>query len=172
MARISAQEAGGPRVLAALDVIAYSEIKPALLAASDDGYNVLVGSTAAHPHLFDSYAEHPNVLVPLNSLGIKSTAAGRYQFLHRTWVGLELPDFSPENQDRGCIKLFKQCHAYPRIVDGDIRNWIRMCASTWASLPGAGYGQHENKMDDLVDAYFDALQKYAGVRDGASVSGR
>ena len=26
----------------------------------------------------------------------------------------------------------------------------------WASLPGAGYGQHENKLDKLITAYKDA----------------
>jgi muramidase (phage lysozyme) len=26
----------------------------------------------------------------------------------------------------------------------------------WASLPGAGYGQHENKLDKLITTYKDA----------------
>jgi muramidase (phage lysozyme) len=166
MARIGSVEAGGPRVLAALDLIAHSEIGDALLAVSEDGYNVLVGSTPAHPRLFTSYLKHPDILVTVNSAGLKSTAAGRYQFLHRTWKGLGLPDFSPENQDRGCIDLFKQVHAYVRIQSGDVRNWISMCAPIWASLPGAGYGQHENKMDDLAEAYFAALQRYTDAPNG------
>jgi len=160
MARISAKEAGGERVLAFLDAIAVSEIGKPLLAASDDGYNVLVGSTAAHPHLIDDYSKHPHVLVELPNLGIKSSAFGRYQFIYRTWEGLHLPDITPANQDRGCIELIRQCKALPHVIAGDVRNAFHMCAKTWASLPGAGYGQHENKMEALADAYFDALQKY------------
>ena len=87
MCRISTADAGGPNVCAFLDTLAVSELGARLLAVSDDGYNVLVGSTWSHPHLFASYADHPRTLVPLPNLGIKSSAAGRYQFLERTWDG-------------------------------------------------------------------------------------
>ena len=160
MTRIAVAEAGSPKVSAFLDMIAFSEIGPQLLKVSDDGYDVLVGSTYMHPHLFTSYSKHPDVLVTLNSLGIKSTAAGRYQMLHRTAVGLKLPNFTPESQDRGCIELIRQIKALPQIIGGNIRAAISMCAPIWASLPGAGYGQHENKMSNLMDAYFEALAKY------------
>jgi len=30
---------------------------------------------------------------------------------------------------------------------------VIQCARIWASLPGAGYGQHENKLNDLQAAY-------------------
>ncbi|TPQ32162.1 glycoside hydrolase, partial [Burkholderia ubonensis] len=46
MARISVAAAGGKNRVAFLDTVAVSEIGAALLAKSDDGYNVLVGSTA------------------------------------------------------------------------------------------------------------------------------
>ena len=60
-----------------LDMIAFSEIGTALLVKSDNGYNVLVGSTAAKPLLFDSYADHPRIY----NKQFNSTAAGRYQLL-------------------------------------------------------------------------------------------
>jgi muramidase (phage lysozyme) len=66
MARLGVKEAGGPKVLAFLDMIAHSEIGDALLAVSDDGYNVIVGSTAAKPHLLASYADHPQIVVKLS----------------------------------------------------------------------------------------------------------
>lgn len=65
-----------------LDMIAYSEIGPELLALSDNGYNVIVGSTPKNPLLFTSYADHPRRLITLRP-GLKSTAAGRYQLLSR-----------------------------------------------------------------------------------------
>lgn len=62
----------------------------------DDGYNVIVGGD-----LFHDYADHPRKLVTLNRAGLKSTAAGAYQFLSRTWDALakrlSLPDFSPRS---------------------------------------------------------------------------
>jgi len=30
---------------------------------------------------------------------------------------------------------------------------IQKCNHIWASLPGAGYGQRENKLDDLLAVY-------------------
>ena len=66
-----------------LDMIAFSEIGPDLLAKSDNGYNILCGSTPAHPLLFNSYGDHPRQAMFLPKLGIYSTAAGRYQLLAR-----------------------------------------------------------------------------------------
>lgn len=159
MSRISASEAGGVNVVAFLDTIAQSEIGAALLAASDDGYDVIVGSTAAKPVLFPSYADHPRVRVQLGK--IVSTAAGRYQFLGSTWDALarklELPDFSPESQDRGCIQLLRECGALACLQAGMIPDAIRHAAPIWASLPGAGYGQHENKMMQVLSWFEAAL---------------
>jgi muramidase (phage lysozyme) len=172
MARISLSEAGGPNVCAFLDMLAWSEIGPALLAVSDDGYNVIVGSTAAHPILFQSYADHPRALMVLKS-GIKSTAAGRPQFIEATWDDvrrkLRLADFSPINQDRGAIELLREHGALPHILAGtipkaiEIASAIRLDAPVWASLPGAGYGQHENRLMDCLRAYGAALAKYESL---------
>lgn len=139
-----------------LDMIAISEIGQPLLNVSDDGYNVLVGSTPDNPHLFDSYADHPNVLVTINS-NLQSTAAGRYQLLHRWWEAyktlLNLPDFSPESQDRVALQQIKERKAINDINDGDIKSAIIKCSNLWASLPGNDYGQHQNKFNDLIAAF-------------------
>ena len=139
-----------------LDMIAHSEIGAALLAVSDDGYNVLVGSTPANPLLFDSYAEHPNIL----NAATNSTAAGRYQVLHRYWVYyqklLGLPDFGHDSQDAVAMQYLKECHALDPINAGDFAGAVALCSHIWASLPGAGYGQHTNNLADLQQAYTDA----------------
>ena len=57
-----------PNLKAFLDMIAFSEIGPTLLAASDNGYDVLVGGT-----LFHGYADHPRVLVWLRDHGYRYT---------------------------------------------------------------------------------------------------
>lgn len=157
MSRISASEAGGVNVVAFLDTIAQSEIGAALLANSDDGYDVIVGSTPHKPVLMPSYADHPRLRVQLGN--IVSTAAGRYQFIAPTWDGLArkltLPDFSPDSQDRACVQLLRDCGALACLQAGMIPDAVRHAAPVWASLPGAGYGQHENKMMQVL-TWFDA----------------
>jgi len=153
MARISAVQAGGQNVIAFLDMIAASEIGSPLLNASDDGYNVLVGATADKPLLFSSYATHPNVL----NHALDSTAAGRYQLLHHWYVAyaqlLHLDDFSPLSQDLIAIQQIRERKAIPLILDGHITAAVAACSNIWASLPGNGYGQHQNAASMLVAAY-------------------
>lgn len=145
-----------PNIAAFLDMIAYSEIGPDLLAISDDGYNVLVGSTLQKPLLFDSYESHPHI----RNAAMNSDAAGRYQFLGRYWdyyrKALDLPDFGPESQDKWAIQLIRECNALHKIEQGMFDAAIKDCRSRWASLPGAGYGQHENALDNLRLAYTKA----------------
>jgi len=99
-------EDAGKNVVPFLDMIAYSEIGPRLLAESDDGYNVLVGG-----ELFDSYADHPRKVIEVRP-GLRSSAAGRYQILSRYWdhyrIQLQLPDFGPLSQDRYAIQQLKE----------------------------------------------------------------
>ena len=137
-----------------LDMIAWSE-GTTRIKGSDNGYNVVVGGK-----LFDGYADHPRVLVPFPKLGIKSTAAGRYQLLSRYYdvykKQLGLPDFSPSSQDAIAIQQIKERRAVADIESGDIQSAVIKCKNIWASLPGAGYGQHENNMQACLDAYEDA----------------
>ncbi|KUZ35286.1 glycoside hydrolase family protein [Burkholderia territorii] len=155
MARIDAMAAGGKNRVAFLDMIAASEITPALLAKSDDGYNVLVGATPARPLLFSSYAAHPNVLN--RNIPVPSTAAGRYQILFRWWrtyqAQMRLPDFGPISQDRYALQQLREHGALPLIDAGRFREAVAKVSNVWASLPGAGYGQHENDIERLLAAY-------------------
>lgn len=139
-----------------LDMLAFSEIGPELLAVSDNGYNVLVGSTPAHPQLFNSYHDHPNIL----NHALNSTAAGRYQIIHRTFKDLcnqyGLSGFTPDIQDRMALELIIERKALQDIESGNLAAAIEKCSFEWASLPGSTSGQHENKFTALKQAYLDA----------------
>jgi muramidase (phage lysozyme) len=132
-----------------LDTIAYSE---GTAGHGDDGYNVLVGGD-----LFDGYADHPRKLVILNRAGLKSTAAGRYQILARTWDALKaklhLPDFGHDSQDKAALELVRECGALDDAEAGRFDDAVAKCAHIWASFPGAGYGQRENELTKLRDAF-------------------
>jgi muramidase (phage lysozyme) len=121
----------------------------------DQGYDVLVGGG-----LFRSYADHPRRLVELPKLRNKSTAAGRYQLLARYFDAyrkqLKLADFSPASQDLIALQQIREQRALDDIKAGRIREAIEKCRNIWASLPGAGYGQHEQKLDELLAQYLAA----------------
>ncbi len=159
MPRTAANLIGGPHVAAFLDMLAHAEIGERLLRESDDGYDVLVGGKR-----FETYARHPNILVHLPRWGISSTAAGRYQFLRRTWDDLteqlRLRDFSPEAQDRGAVRMFVWAGALDEIKAGQVEKAMHLCRKLWASLPGAGYGQPEKKQSELLAVYREALEGY------------
>jgi len=156
MPRIAIEQAGGANVCAFLDTIAASEIGAAMLAESDDGYNVLVGSTPGNMLLFPSYTDHPDIF----NAAEDSDAAGRYQIMHRWWPAykaqLNLPDFGPLSQDLYAIQQLRECHALPLLAAGNFAGAVAACAHIWASLPGNGYGQHENAVDALQAAYLAA----------------
>ncbi|MGO2878503.1 MAG: peptidoglycan-binding protein [Halomonas sp.] len=117
-----------------------------------DGYDVIVGG-----ELLSDFSDHPNKRVWLPAYGIHSTAAGRYQILHRFWrhyqEQLGLPDFSPDSQDRYAVQQIRERRAYDDVLSGRIADAIRKCANIWASFPGAGYGQREVAMQNLLDFY-------------------
>lgn len=130
-----------------LDMIAHSE---GTLGRGDDGYNVLVGGK-----LFTGYADHPRIVVDLGR--IKSTAAGRYQILARYYDAykklLHLPDFGRGSQDAIATKMIREQDAMADVEAGRFDTAVQKCSNIWASLPGAGYGQHENKIASLRSAY-------------------
>lgn len=142
-----------------LAMIAHAEIGHALRSVSDDGYNVIVGSTPARPILFDSYADHPRRLVELRLHGkpIRSTAAGRYQLLARYWdhyrARLRLPDYSPASQDAVALQQIRECGALGDVDAGRLELAISRVRRIWASMPGAGYGQPEHSLASLRRAY-------------------
>ena len=150
MAKLSAEQAGGQNVVAFLDMIAHAEGVERF--SEHSGYDVLVGGGR-----FTSYTEHPRKMVWLSKYRIHSTAAGRYQFLWKTWNSLrgrlKLPDFGPVSQDRAAIELLRENGSLADIKKGWIASAIRKSRKTWASLPNAGYGQRELSLEALLVVY-------------------
>lgn len=136
-----------------LDMIAFAEG-----TAGPEGYRTMFGGT-----LMDSMQDHPRKFFSFkNSRGetLKTSAAGRYQFLSRTWdelkAKLKLQDFGPASQDAGAIELIRQRGALNDVKAGRVVQAIAKVRTIWASLPGAGYAQPEKTLSNLVAAYKNA----------------
>lgn len=155
---ITPAQAGGVNVCAFLDTLAFAEIGTVMLAdpRTDNGYRVIVGSLPSKLILIDDYSDHPRQLVKIRK-GLSSTAAGRYQQLSRYWPHyrdqLRLPDFGPLSQDLCAIQQIGEQMALTLIDQGRIAEAIKRCSNIWASLPGAGYGQHEYSLERLLYEY-------------------
>lgn len=128
-----------------------------------DPYRVCYG----FKHTVQNMSDHPAATgewkgESLDSLGAQykglvSTAAGRYQFILPTWRmckrALNLPDFGPESQDKAAVYLITKRGALDAVEAGDIATAVSLCRQEWASLPGAGYGQPERKLAQLIDVF-------------------
>jgi muramidase (phage lysozyme) len=151
--RATPAQLGGVNRAALLDAIAWSELTE-LLKLTDDGYNVLVGCTPDNLLTFSNYAAHPDIL----NAEFDSTAAGRYQFIHATWLecaqALGLTDFLPFSQDLGCAWLARV--AMPAADAGRLADALAAISHIWASLPGSAAGQRTNTLADLTTAYVAA----------------
>jgi muramidase (phage lysozyme) len=130
-----------PRVRALMDVVAFAE-------GAD--YNTMVRGKGSFR--ITDFTRHPNVLVEVNAR-LKSTAAGRYQFLFSTWTELRMSDFTPSSQDLAAVKLFKRRKMLKPLLNGDIATAIRNGNKEWASLPGSPYGQPTHKIGELTEYY-------------------
>lgn len=112
---------------------------------------------------------HPNLLVQV-SPGLRSTAAGRYQFLSGTWRGLNMPDFSARSQDLAAIKLMQRRGMIEPLLRGDFAAAIHRGAPEWASLPtasgGSYYGQGAKTLGSLRNVYSSALRTHQGTDPG------
>lgn len=110
----------------------------------------LIPSLHDHPRKFYSFT---------NSRGekLRTSAAGRYQFLVKTWdtlaARLGLPDFGPDSQDRAALELIRERGALGDVRAGRTAQAIEKVAKIWASLPGAGYAQPEKKLTALLTQY-------------------
>jgi muramidase (phage lysozyme) len=147
-----------------LDTIAHSEGTKDI---GDDGYNVIVGSRPMQAITFSSYHDHPRITVRIRKDNpstpfdeeLLSSAAGRYQILIRYFdaykKSLNLPDFSPTSQDAIALQLIRECNALDDVLEGRFEKAIDKCKSRWASLPGAGYNQHENTLLALRTAFIN-----------------
>ncbi|HHA2813685.1 TPA: glycoside hydrolase family protein [Stenotrophomonas maltophilia] len=161
MAKITANDAGGGNVLAFLDMLAWSEGTSTSPATKDRGYDVIVTGADRKPEIFSDYSVHPfaqgRKSKVINSKGLTSNASGRYQFMLKDYAHyralLKLPDFGPLSQDRWAIQLIRERRALSLIQAGKVEDAIARVRNIWASLPGAGYGQPEHTLADLLAVY-------------------
>lgn len=120
-----------------LDLLAYTE------GTTGNGYYTAFGGGRL-AHLND----HPRYSKKFKQTDGKTnttSAAGRYQFLRRTWDGLAkkygFRDFGAENQDLGAIALLIQNGAMPHILKGNWGQAVAKSGGTWASLPSSPHPQ-------------------------------
>lgn len=166
-----------PRVRAMLDAIAFAEG-----TRGNGDYNRVVNGRVIGPHdrnlpydrslvgrrnvTVSNLQNHPNLLVQVNS-SLRSTAAGRYQFLSGTWRGLNMPDFSARSQDLAAIKLMQRRGMIEPLLRGDFATAIHRGAPEWASLPtangGSYYGQGAKTLSSLRNVYNAALRNHQGT---------
>lgn len=139
----------GANERAFLDMLAVSE---GTSGRGDNGYNVLFGGG-----LVSDYSDHPRQLITRtfsSGLTVTSSAAGRYQFLSKTWSylasRLALSDFSPASQDAAAIELIRERGALADVHAGRFVAAVDKLATTWASLPGSPYGQPTHSLDTLA----------------------
>lgn len=138
------------------------------------GYLRLFGGGNFRQWTPEESADHPNILVTKKSgdKEIKSTAAGAYQFLNRTWKALVkqygFTDFLPPSQDEGAVALIIGRGAIDDVVAGRIEEAIAKCNQEWASLPGSKYGQPTISLVAAVNEF----TKYGGTRSGQEMPTR
>ena len=131
-----------PSIRAMLDTIGYSE------GTGSEYGTVVHGTVIKAPNPADigrqnvvvtDFSKHPDMLVQVNN-SIKSTAAGRYQFLYDTWTGLGMPDFTPASQDEAAVKLLQRRKMVAPLLRGDFDTAVQHGSLEWASLPDANRG--------------------------------
>jgi muramidase (phage lysozyme) len=134
------------------DAIAYAE---GTRGYSNDGYDVLFSYQLA-----SSCQRHPNRCLTFGSTC--STAAGRYQFLYRTWSSVaqarNLGTFEPENQERGAAYLISTTRrvSVPQdrpMTATEFSNAMSKLSYEWASLPPGRYGQPNKTMTQMRSTY-------------------
>jgi lysozyme len=139
-----------PQVRAALDTIAWAE--------GGKSYNTLFGGGTF------TGSQHPNR--PVTAGGYTSTAAGRYQFLHRTWIEIKnrlgLADFSAMNQDIAALDLINQRGQLGTLLSGNFEGMMRGLGCAWAALPYATCGQPRRPLASTMNYYNGALRVYGG----------
>lgn len=153
-----------PNRKAFLDTLAVSEGTSTSHATRMNGYDVIVTGVDGKDEVFTDFTTHPfakgRVSKVINSKGLTSNASGRYQFMLRDWAHyrnqLHLEDFGPDAQDCWALQLIKERGALALIDAGRFKEAVNLCRNLWASLPGAGYAQHENSMEKLTIAYVQA----------------
>lgn len=112
-------------------------------------------------------SKHPNVKVQVNK-DIVSSAAGRYQFLSKTWnnlsTSLGLTNFHATTQDIAAVQLMKDRNMIEPLLRGDLKTAVTRGSGEWASLPkadgtGAYKGQKARSFEAIEQKYNDFLKE-------------
>ncbi|MBC9798192.1 PAAR-like protein [Sinomicrobium weinanense] len=142
--------------------------------SDEGGYTRIVGGSSFKDHGKDM-STHPDVYISKHD----STAAGAYQITRTNWNSNplkfwrttdekwlaykrkhNLESFSKKAQDAyGAFLVISKKKAINEIKNGHIKEAINKCANEWASLPGAGYGQREEKLTTLLNEYDKYLKE-------------
>jgi muramidase (phage lysozyme) len=104
-------------------------------------------------------SKHPATAQPFTQTDGKknmTTAAGKYQFLNRTWNDvantLGLKDFSAGNQDLGALELMRRSGSLNDVLRGDFASAVARDGKTWASLPSSPYAQPKRSTEFVNQA--------------------
>ncbi|HVZ31237.1 MAG TPA: glycoside hydrolase family 104 protein [Polyangiaceae bacterium] len=136
---------------ALLDMIAAAE---GTNGRGKDGYDV----TFAYSFYAENCDDHPfRDRAPTCKGKYCSTAAGRYQFLLATWDSLDLPDFWPENQERGALELVsRRGVSLPpdrALSESEFADAMDKLSYEWSSLPPGRYGQPTYTLEEARAKY-------------------
>jgi muramidase (phage lysozyme) len=135
------------------NVIAFLRaIRPGEGTSDPAGYYRIVGGG-----LFTDVTKHPNRRVFLERYGVYSTAAGAYQIIYRTYLGLQkqygFTMFDRGTQDEMAVALIVEKRALQDVINGNFFEAVRKCSSIWASLPGSLAGQRTESIDKIREVY-------------------
>src|SRR5690606_8165187 len=154
-----------PNVRRMLDVISQAE------GTDKYGYNTAFGGGQ-----LESLDDHPRRLYDFTQTdgkANKTSAAGRYQFLQRTWDDvagqLGLKDFGPESQDLGAIELLRRAGALEPAAMGDFQTALQRSGTTWASLPSSPYAQPKRSEGFMAQALNKASEAVFPAAQAAEV---
>jgi muramidase (phage lysozyme) len=149
---------------ALLDTIAFTE---GTRGRGKDGYNVTFGY-----RYFDNCNVHPNIKVCSGSLC--STAAGRYQFLNKTYVGLKMDSFWPEDQERGALELIERRGVTlptSALTATQFANALDKLSYEWSSLPPGRYGTPRRTLDEIRAEYCNLAHCGVATTNSTSSAG-
>jgi muramidase (phage lysozyme) len=151
-----------------LDVLAFTEGTGTDYGKLVDG---IVLASPYYPELLGkrgvsvtNFSRHPDITVEVNA-ELRSTAAGRYQFLKSTWDELKMPNFSPASQDVAAVRLMQERGMIGPLLAGDLKTAVLKGAPEWASLPtasGGSYygGQTARSLAEIIAVYNLAVRSY------------
>jgi muramidase (phage lysozyme) len=134
------------------------------VAPGADAYRTLFGWSPRNPGaLFSDFSDHPNVKTPFRQTDGTmnySTAAGRYQIIHPTFVRLQAKlgttGFGPDVQDAMARELIAEAGAMMAVKAGDLQTAIDKCSGIWASLPSSNYAQPKRSIQFARIAFSEA----------------